>query len=265
MPGDGLVVITHLIGGQGDGGLTKFRRAFGRSSGFLAARHRWVPPGRRPWLALAEGPVMAGRRGWPARLVAMALLCGLVAEGRAAPAILEPPFDLPHHLGLWIATSAERLDGPGMAILTHPAGWRSGDAAVVIAPGGDWPDQLRARLVVALLEAGAAVLDLPQGWPWAPGLGSAIHALRRDASAGIIVAIGRGEGGEAALALAGAPQPDVAAMAQIGPGAPLFRFAEAAPAEGWPERAALLCALLADLAPPDAPGLGNACRAALPG
>jgi hypothetical protein len=98
-----------------------------------------------------------------------------------------------------------------------------------------------------------------------PGLRAAIHALSRDASAGIIVAIGRGDGGEAALALAGAPQPNVAAMARIGPGAPLFRFAGAAPAEGWPQRAALLCALLADLAPPDAPGLGEACRAALPG
>lgn len=208
---------------------------------------------------------MAGRRGWPARLVAMALLCGLAAEVRAAPAILEPPFDLPHDLGLWIATGAERLDGPGMAILTHPAGWRSGDAAVVIAPGGEWTDRLRARLVAALLEAGAAVLDLPQSGPWAPGLGPAIHALRRDASAGIIVAIGRGEGGEAALALAGAPQPDAAGLARIGPGLPIFRFAEVAPAEGWPGRAALFCALLADLAPPDAPGLGEACRAALPG
>ena len=208
---------------------------------------------------------MAVRRGWLARLLAVALLCGPVAVARAAPGIVEPPFDLPHDLGLWVATSAERSDGPGMAILTHPAGWRSGDAAVVIAPGGDWPDRLRTRLVAAVLQSGAAVLDLPQGGPWAPGLGPAIHALRRDASAGIIVAIGRGEGGEAALALAGAPQPDAAGLARIGPGAPIFRFAKAAPAEGWPERAALLCALLADLAPPDAPGLNEACRAALPG
>ena len=212
---------------------------------------------------------MAVRRGWLARLLAVALLCGPVAVARAAPGIVEPPFDLPHDLGLWVATSAERPDGPGMAILTHPAGWRSGDAAVVIAPGGDWPDRLRTRLVAALLHAGAAVLDLPQGVRWASGLDAAIHALRRDASAGIIVAIGRGAGGQAALALAGAPQPDMAvpfaALALIGPGTPIFRFAEAAPAEGWPQRAALLCALLADLAPLDAPGLGEACRAALPG
>ncbi len=208
---------------------------------------------------------MAGRRGGLALWLAVALLCGLAAVTRAAPGILEPPFDLPHELGLWVAASAERLDGRGMAILTHPAGWRSGDAAVVIAPGGNWPDWLRARLAAALLDAGAAVLELPQGVPWAPGLGPAIHALRRDASAGIIVAIGRGEGGEAALALAGVPHPDVAALARIGPGVPIFRFAAAAPAEGWPQRAALFCALLADLAPPDAPGLGEACRAALPG
>ena len=138
---------------------------------------------------------MAVRRGWLARLSAVALLCGPAAVARAAPGIAEPPFDLPHDLGLWIATSAERLDGSGMAILTHPASWRSGDAAVVITPGGDWPDRLRARLVAAMLGSGAAVLDLPQGVPSAPGLTAALQALRRDASAGIIVVIGRGEDG----------------------------------------------------------------------
>lgn len=205
---------------------------------------------------------MVGRRGGFG--LALALLGGLAADTRAAPVIVEPPHDLPHELGLSMASGAEQPDGPGLAILTHPAGWRSGDAAVVLAPGGDWPDGLRARLVMALLATGAAVLDLPQGAPSPGHLAAAIGALRRDASAGIVVAIGRGEGGAAALALAGLAVP-FAALAWIGPGAPVFRFAEAAPAEAWAERAKLLCALLVGLAPPDAPGLDEACRAALPG
>lgn len=207
---------------------------------------------------------MAGRRGWRALRLALALLCGISAGARGAPGIVEPLADLPHDLALWIAAGAAQPDGPGPAILTHPAGWRSGDAAVVLAPGGDWPDWLRPRLVMALLAAGAAVLDLPQGVPSPGHLAAAIEALRRDASAGIIVAIGRGKGGAAALALAEAVVP-FAALVWIGPGAPIFRFAEAAPSEAWAERAALLCALLAGLEPPDAPGLDRACRAALPG
>lgn len=207
---------------------------------------------------------MAGRRGWRALRLAVALLCGISAGARGAPGIVEPPADLPHDLGLWIAAGAAQEDRHGPSILAHPAGWRSGDAAVVLAPGGDWPDRLRPRMVMALLAAGAAVLDLPQGVPSPGHLAAAIEALRRDASAGIVVAIGRGEGGAAALALAEAAVP-FAALAWIGPGAPVFRFAAAAPSEAWAERAALLCALLADLAPPDVPSLAEACRAALPG
>lgn len=210
---------------------------------------------------------MARQGGWPVRLLAVVLLCGVAGGVRGASFAEDLPPDSPHALGLWITTGPERPAGPWMAILTQPAGWQSGDAAVLLVPGGDWPDGLREHLAAALLAAGAAVLELPHGAPSPLPLAQAIHALRRDASAGIIVAIGRGEGGDAALALADAQRraaAPLAALARIGPGAPVFRFAETAPAEGWARRAALLCTLLAGLAPPDAPGLGEACQAALP-
>lgn len=202
---------------------------------------------------------MAGWRRGAALLPMAGLLAGLAGGAQAAdPA--EPPPGLAYPLPAWIAPGGTGSASP--AVLLQPAGWRAGDAAVMLAPGGDWPPGLRGRLAEALVAAGAAVLDLAgPGAGGAPGVAEgAARMLDRDVSAGLVVVIARGEGA-AALVSAGPP---VAALARIGPGAPSFVFGAAPPGQAWPERAALFCALLEPLAPEDAPGLGAACRAALP-
>jgi hypothetical protein len=209
---------------------------------------------------------MGGMRRLGARLGAPlgALILALVPGAAAA-------LDAPHPLAVWIAPGGDHARPPAAGLLHHPPGWTSGDAAVVLAPGGDWPDGARDALIDALLGAGAAVLVIPDAAPGpvAPRLSDALRALRRDLGAGIVVAIGRGAAGEATLGLRTAALPGealpFAALVSLGPGAPGFAPGEAAPAEDWPRRAPLLCDLLAAAALPDVPELPAACRAALPG
>lgn len=202
---------------------------------------------------------MAGWGRGAALLPMAGLLAGLAGGARAADPT-EPPPGLAHPLPAWIAPGGTGAASP--AVLLQPAGWQAGDAAVMLAPGGDWPPGLRGLLAEALVAAGAAVLDLAgPGAGGAPGVAEeAARMLGRDASAGLVVVIARGEGA-AALAPASLP---VAALVRLGPGAPGFVFGAAPPGQAWPERAALLCALLEPLGPEDTPGLGAGCRAALP-
>jgi alpha-beta hydrolase superfamily lysophospholipase len=193
---------------------------------------------------------------------------------------------------LWIDTVAP--DGTPShtvpALLNVPPVWMPGDAAVVVLSDGPWPGPARERLVAALLGEGAAVLELdaatargfsPEnavvGAPATaeellPDLRGAVDALRRDAGAGLVVALGQGAGGEAAVLAAererSAPAEwtgAIAAAAFLGPGPARFALGGATPGRGWPVRAALLCEVLAIQAVPSQPDAEAECRHALSG
>ncbi|WP_237217885.1 hypothetical protein, partial [Falsiroseomonas oryziterrae] len=107
------------------------------------------------------------------------------------------------YVGVWTDEQV-RPEGSGPALLNLPPGWLTGDAAVVIAPGGPWDPGQRDVLVAALLDSGAAVLELnePRAGPRAAAiradLAAAYRTLRETYGAGLLVALGTGEGGEAA-------------------------------------------------------------------
>lgn len=162
---------------------------------------------------------------------------------------------------------------PIPALLSVPPGWLAGDAAAVILSDGPWPGLVRDRLISALLEEGAAVLELdtdaargfspenarmeplPGAAELAADLRGAVDGLQRDAAAGLVVAIGRGSGGDAAVLAADdarqRPSGDgLAAGAHLGPGPAAFALG-GVPLEGsmgvhrgWPARATRLCGVL---------------------
>jgi hypothetical protein len=171
-----------------------------------------------------------------------------------------------------------------MALLNLPAAWRTGDAAVVMLAPWQAGDPARDRLVGALLHEQAAVLELvpcAAADPLPDAMG-ALVALRRDAGAGVVVAIGYGPGArrmldtiaehEAAARL-GETGPRFAAAAALGEGAPGFALGVGQPTrEGAPWRLGLLCAALGEVAGAlaeaqrAAPEAGAAqCRTALAG
>ncbi len=156
-------------------------------------------------------------------------------------------------------------------LLNVPPGWTAGDAAVLLAPGGAWPDGMRDRLVAALLEGGAAVLEvapLSAGAPIvavAAELAGGLRLLREVEGAGLVVVIGFAEGGEAALAAGGSLPAGVegfAAAVKLGPGAPVFASGPVPEAEAWSVRAPLFCDLLAGLQPAAA-GFADHCQVGL--
>jgi hypothetical protein len=205
-----------------------------------------------------------------ATALAASLSLAVAMPGQAGPlddARVEP---------LWLSTRST------LALLTVPQGWALGDAAAVVVDGQGVEE--RRRAVVALVGEGAAVLTLdshPTSSPTAdagemvPELLGALQALRRDAGAGLVVALGHGAGGEAALMAAreemAAPQlgrggPRFAAAASLGPGWPAFAAGASPPAyEAWSTRAPLLCAALGSALEPSAPRARQDCIAALLG
>ena len=101
-------------------------------------------------------------------LPAAALLAGLgtaaAGPGSARAASLgttENTLFLP----VWLGPGSAFDGHANPALLNLPPGWASGDAAVVLAPGGDWPPGTRDRLLAALLDAGAAVLEVNEAQP----------------------------------------------------------------------------------------------------
>jgi hypothetical protein len=197
---------------------------------------------------------------------------GPVFAGLAlAFAVLAPAAANEPHVGLdllWVRPAAEGDARPHCArllVLNLPRDWTIGDAAVAIVGGDDAQQRLRA-LVEALLRELTAVLEVPSravegcevgaAEPVAEVLG-AVRALRVDAGAGLVVAIGLGAHGPAVLA---ATREEVATPA-LGPGGPRLAaaiaidgagspdFALGAPPEGqdWAKRAPLLCAALASV------------------
>jgi hypothetical protein len=147
-----------------------------------------------------------------------------------------------------------------LALLNLPPAWRSGDAAVVMLAPWQGSDTARDRLVGALLHEQAAVLELvpcAAADPLPDAMG-ALVALRRDAGAGLVVAIGYGTGArrmldaiaehEAAARL-GETGPRFAAAAALGDGMPGFALGADQPSrEGAPRRLGMLCEALGEVA-----------------
>jgi pimeloyl-ACP methyl ester carboxylesterase len=147
-----------------------------------------------------------------------------------------------------------------------PQSWRTGDAAAIMLfhPPAAMP--LRNRLVAALLDRGAAVVEVdanvaegfaadPDAVPVPPTTESLLRdfravarALRAEYGPGVVVAMGHGLGGEAALMAADPDLGDTgfAAVASLGPATPAFRAGPPPPPdEAWPLRAPMLCEALA--------------------
>lgn len=204
---------------------------------------------------------------------------GLCCLSLAAPAAAEEDASL---APLWLVQigQADAWGGAAprasFAPLNLPAGWSAGDAAAIVVADPAHADPA-SPLIPALLGAGAAVLELrvlpvlasagaPPGaaaFTLLPDVLAGILTLRRDAGAGLVVAVGYGPaGGPAALAaaaLAAERHSDrmlsgLAAAAALGPGSARFAAGPLPAArENWPERAQMLCALLrAAVTPPGA-------------
>src|SRR4051794_32043338 len=109
------------------------------------------------------------------------------------------------------------LQPPGAAtpfpvLLTLPAGRMPGDAAVVLLPDPRQPEALLAAEAAAVeldpLAAGAAIPGLPPAAPLdragqPAALRAVLRLLREETGAGLLVALGLGEAGEAALQATG--------------------------------------------------------------
>ncbi len=158
------------------------------------------------------------------------------------------------------------------ALLRLPPGWMAGDAAALVIGDQPGPEEARDHLVAALLDQNTAVLEidvhtgrgLSPDSPAAPtptvpedllpDLFAALLALRRDAGAGMVVAVGYGAGGKAALLATdgaaaaeclGARGPRFVAAAMLGPGQPAFAPGTTPLAkEAWPARVPMLCSML---------------------
>jgi hypothetical protein len=200
---------------------------------------------------------------------AMVAAAALLAALGAAPARAEPPADTGHaeRVAVWLSPGLGLADPAAPALMTLPPGWTSGDAIVVLTPAEGWPAAARERLTTALLDSGAGVLALNRhdGAQVVADLGAALDVAHSQYGAGLIVALGYGTAGDAALSVAArAVTPEgsrYAGALRLGPGRPDMRFAAAPPIEAWPERAALLCDLLAEVERGDARAFAEACRA----
>jgi hypothetical protein len=195
----------------------------------------------------------------------------------AAPFVL---FDL-----VWVTPAAHGTQPPcsRLLMLELPEHWMTGDAAAVLLTGSAADEAAASPVATALLAEQAGVLHYPSGPaescanrdadPVAEVLG-ALRTLRREAGAGVVVAIGFGE---PAAAATDAVQEDIAARhlrageprlaagaARDATGRWSFRAGATPPPpeEHWPARAPLLClALTGTSGSPEA----AACRAALVG
>ena len=206
-----------------------------------------------------------------AATAAAALLAGL----SAARAMAEPPRTVPLFFEVSAAGTGADPGCMGATLLTEPPGWSLGDAVAVVVADHERRDAGRDRLAGAMLAESAAVLELGPGGPCggAAALFGALRALRRDVGAGLVVAIGCGAGGEAALAavseaeaashLGPSSRDRDAAVASFGTGRAAFAPGPA-PAAGraWPMRAGLLCEALARASAAEGAGGEGARRAA---
>lgn len=254
---------------------------------------------RRPVLDPRQGTPRSAWRRISRRLPALALAVAVLVDAGAASAWLRrpDPAEIPAVQVLRVTpipTPAEAAPAEVVGLLSTPAHWDSGDAAVVLV-GTRFPaPPLQQRLVEALLAEGAAVLELDtdaargasvdsgvmpaptQARSLLPDLFGALAALRRESGAGIAVVIGLEEAGEAALLATAAEATErrlpagmrgFAAGIALGPGEARFvAGARLPPAERWEARAPLFCEALAwSIAAPTLPdpGFAPGCTAAL--
>jgi hypothetical protein len=214
--------------------------------------------------------------------------CGLAAlaprmdaaRAQVPPALPFVLFDL-----VWVTPAAQRAQPPcsRLLMLELPQGWMTGDAAAVLLTGSAADEGVAQPVAAALLAEQSGVLHYPSGPAEscanrdvdqvAEVLG-ALRTLRREAGAGVVVAIGFGDAGAAAI---DALQEEVAAR-HLGAGGPRLAAGAARdatgrwsfragatpppPEEHWQARAPRLCLALAGTdGSPDA----AACLAALLG
>ena len=206
----------------------------------------------------------------PSLTGAVAALAAILACSPTAPAQASEDARMEP---VWIRTAAPngQPSQAAVALLSLPLGWTTGDAAALVLSEGPWPHEARETLVVALLAQQAAVLEFdltvagslgaeaPRTGPapivaeLALDVSAAAQMLRRDTGAGLVVALGHGAAGEAAMLAASLEQKAmraddaglVAAAASLGPGPARFVLGGAEPGRGWPVRAELLCGILA--------------------
>jgi hypothetical protein len=215
---------------------------------------------------------MANRPRWRALLSAAALLVAFGSDGAgaASPGTTENTQFLP----VWLHPGLGLVRPEAPALLNMPPGWMAGDAMVVLAAGGAWPAGLRDRFVAALLDSGAAVLELNRPRPDQAGvaalreeLAAALRAAHEAFGAGIAVLVARGAEGEAALEVAAetmtAGGRRYAAAVRLGAPRPGIVFGSAPEAEAWPARAPLFCDLLANGRAQGEPDIAAECRASL--
>ena len=189
------------------------------------------------------------------------------------PALAQEPI---WHEPLWLQPPG--ADAPFPVLLSLPPGWQPGDAAVILLPDPAAPGPLRHRIVQALLAAEAMVVELDTLAAWRElsalppypalspvalpdALRAARHLLRAEVGAGLLVVLGLGQAGE--LALAAMAEPGLAAAAALGAAPRFLAGAPPPPAEQWPLRARLLCAVLAGVTQEGTAAALRDCRAAL--
>lgn len=186
---------------------------------------------------------------WKSGVAALAMAAGPVGASAAPVGSAEYTQFLP----VWLASGPGSADYPVPALLNLPPGWQSGDAAVVVAKGRDTPHEMRDQLVAALLDAGAAVLELhvePGREATLPGsFADALGTLRVGFGAGLVAAVGYGWGAAATLAAVEGTRPGIGgynAAVVLDTDAPrLARGEMPAVSEAWPVRAPMFCEVLA--------------------
>lgn len=177
-----------------------------------------------------------------------------------------------------------------LGLLSLPAAWSPGDGGVVLLVDRQARTQARESLTQALLDHGAAVMEFgltddcspdDDRPPVGDALGRVLGGLvaLADRGAGVVVALGEGRAGSAALGAADpglaapylAPQlPRFALGMAFGAGPPRFAAGSSpATTERWTERLELFCTMTGPaLAPGDAAGaaaVARSCRAATSG
>lgn len=191
---------------------------------------------------------------------------------------------------LWMAPDDNETDVvhtlPGLISL--PPGWQPGGGAAIMIGAPEVPGGPRDGVVSRLLGEGALVLELdvftargyaadsgaapspPDAAALAHDLFAALRVLRREYDPGLVVSLGFGLGGEAALRAATMRLPR--GVTGFVAGADLesrpTRFAPGAPpdgAEAWSLRVRSLCRALTEPAAADADMAARRCEAALNG
>jgi hypothetical protein len=186
---------------------------------------------------------------WKAGAFALAAMAGLSAEARAS---VQGGGEYTQFLPVWLNPDAGTPEHPVPALLNIPQGWQVGDAAVVLAKGRDMPDRMRHAVTSALLDSGAAVLELyvepGHEADLAGSFADALVTLRIGFGAGLVAAAGHGLGGPATLDAAQLMRPGVGgynAAVVLDEDAPRVARGEVPPpSEVWTIRAPLFCEAL---------------------